>query len=122
MTRHEFLCAGGGSSLFVCEKRNVPQEKYDFIALAALIILKLEIVYGQTTFVLRQICAEIIIFARRRCFLHDYLRMFLVELEDDILVNLEFQIVKLCCTIDVCANAVRRRVVCKLESNYMGIY
>ena len=99
MTRHEFLCAGRVVP-FSFEERNIPLVKDDFIALAAIIILKLEIVYRPTTFLLRQICAEITIFARRRCFLHDYLIMVLVELKDDILVTLLFfQIFKLFCTI-----------------------
>ena len=119
MTRHEFLCAGRAVP-FSFEEQNVPLVKDDFIVLAALIILKLEIVYGHTTFSLRQICAEITIFARRRCFLHDYLRMVLVELEDDILVHLlDFQIFKFCYTIHVYARA-EQRLVC--ISNYIGIY
>jgi hypothetical protein len=70
------------------EPTNVPLEKDDLLAQAALIVLELKIVHGPSTLGLRQIFEEFVIVALRRVFFHDDLRLLLVELEDDVLVRL----------------------------------
>jgi hypothetical protein len=81
------------SSFSVEEPTNVPLEKDDLLAQAALLILELKIVHGPATFGLRQIIEEFFIFDRRRFFYRDDLRLVLVEHEDDVLVLLlEFQL------------------------------
>ena len=104
---------------FSFKEQDVPLDKDDFLAQAALIILELEIVYGPTTFALGQICKEIFIFARRRFFIRNYLRPAIVELEDDILGLLpEFQ--RLICSQTIWVWGYAGRLVCK--SNYIWIY
>ena len=84
---HKFCaCERARSSLSFVEKpTNVPLEKDDLLAQVALLILKLKIVHGPATFGLGQILEEFLIVARRRFFMHDNLRLLVVELEDDVL-------------------------------------
>jgi hypothetical protein len=98
---------------FHCKSQaNVPLEKYDLLAQAALIILELKIVHCPATFVLRQIFEEFIIVARQRFFYRDDLRLLLVEPEDDVLGLLpKFQRFIRSQTIWVCGYA--GRLVCK---------
>ena len=108
-----------GVHFFVKEPTNVPLEKDDFLAQAALIILELKIVHCPATFGLRQIFEEFIIVARQRFFFRDDLRLLFVEPEDDVLGLLpKFQRFIRCQTIWVCGYA--GRLVSK--GNYMGIY
>ena len=105
---------------FPIRKRiNVPLEKDDLLAQAALIILELKIVHCPATFGLRQILEEFIIVGRRRFFFRDDLRLIVVEPEDNVLGFFpKFQRFIRCHTIWVCGYA--GRLVCR--SNYIGIY
>lgn len=70
------------------EPTNVPLKKDDLVSLAAILFLELKIVHGPATFLLRQICEELVIIARRRLFVHDDLGLLVVEPEDDVLGRL----------------------------------
>ena len=75
--------------------KDVPGVKYDLVAPATLFFFKLKVVHGPTTRVLGQIGDEVVIISRSRGFLHDDLRLFVVDFEDDILVLLaEFQLLE----------------------------
>lgn len=112
-------CASEEFLFFVEEQTNIPLEKDDLLAQAALIILELKIVHCPATFGLRQIFEEFIIVARQRFFYRDDLRLLVVEPEDDVLGLLpKFQRFIRSQTIWVCGYA--GRLVC--ESNYIGIY
>ena len=105
--------------IIVEEPTNVPLEKDDLLAQAALIILELKIVHSPATFGLRQIFEEFIIVAGLRFFYWDNLRLHVVEPEDDILGPLpKFQRFIRSQTIWVCGYA--GRLVRK--SNYIGIF
>ena len=92
--------------------------KDDLLAQPALLVLELKIVHGPATFVLWQICEELIIVARGRFFIRDDLRLLVVEPEDDVLGLLpKFQCLIRSQTIWVYGYA--GRLVCK--SNYIGI-
>lgn len=98
---------------------DVPLDKDDLLAQAALLIRELKIVHGPATFGLWQISEEVIIFTRRRDFMHDDLRLLLVEHENDVLgLLLKLQLLIRSQTFWVYGYA--GRLVCK--SNYIGIY
>ena len=65
--------------------KDVPGVKYDLVAPATIFLFKLEVVHGPTTRVLGQIGEEVVIFRRRRRFLHDDLRLVFADPEGDVL-------------------------------------
>ena len=74
------------------EESDVPIDKDDLFAQAALLICKLKVVHGPAALSFWQISEKFIVVARRRRFQWDNFGLAVVEFEDDVLVLLlEFQ-------------------------------
>jgi hypothetical protein len=85
---------------FLVEDDDVPLDKDDLVASAALLFLELKIVHGPAALVFRQVCKKLLVRARRLLLFdwHDF-RLLLIETEDDVLVLLlEFQVLIHCQT------------------------
>lgn len=95
---------------------SAPGVKDDLVASAAVLPLELKVVHGPTTRRLGQIGEEFVVIAGGRLFLHDDLRLVVVDPEGDVLVFLaELQVLEHGQAFRVDANAGRLgKVSCRI--------